>query len=299
MLLPKAGSAAHESLYQTCPGLLACSAAAVRQRWLLVARLNVEAEPLLSLAHSGWSAMAHTLGARLCALRALVFPEVKERAWKKALPGGPTDQGVVKDGVAVRLNRYEAEEARERLAGGGADMASHFKGTLFYQLFAQLNADDPLKLRRRDRGFKVRFVGEAADDYGGPYREAVTDVCAELQAASSALLLLCPNGKHGLGDNRSAFVPRPAAASAAELRQFHFLGKLMGCALLQSQMVLDLELAPHVWKRLAGITALDAADLSAFDAGQASSLARSATLSARGSTSRSSATCSSRRSRRR
>ena len=145
----------------------------------------------------------------------------------------------------------------------------------------------------------MRFVGEAADDYGGPYREAVTDVCAELQAASSALLLLCPNGKHGLGDNRSAFVPRPAAASAAELRQFHFLGKLMGCALLQSQMVLDLELAPHVWKRLAGITALDAADLSAFDAGQASSLASLRHIERRGSTSRSSATCSSRRSRRR
>ena len=49
------------------------------------------------------------------------------------------------------------------------------------------------------------------------------------------------------------------AASAAALRQFHFLGKLMGCALLQSQMVLDLELAPHVWKRLAGITALASA----------------------------------------
>ena len=98
-------------------------------------------------------------------------------------------------------------------------------------------------------------------------------MCAGLQAASSALLLLCPNGKHGLGDNRSAFVPRPAAASAAELRQFHFLGKLMGCALLQSQMVLDLELAPHVWKRLVS-QALDPTDLVEYDEAEFTSLQR-------------------------
>ena len=48
------------------------------------------------------------------------------------------------------------------------------KHTVFAQLHAQLQFTDPAQLRRRDRAFKVKFAGEAADDYGGPYREVFT-----------------------------------------------------------------------------------------------------------------------------
>ena len=47
---------------------------------------------------------------------------------------------------------------------------------MFLQLYEQLDSVDPNLIRRRDRGFKVKFTGEASDDYGGPYREALTDV---------------------------------------------------------------------------------------------------------------------------
>ena len=46
----------------------------------------------------------------------------------------------------------------------------------------QLDPVDPKLIQRTDRGFKVKFVGEASDDYGGPYREALTNICAELQS---------------------------------------------------------------------------------------------------------------------
>ena len=74
---------------------------------------------------------------------------------------------------------------------------------------------------------QVKFVGEASDDYGGPYREAFTNMCAELQCGSSSLFVLTPNGQEGQGDNRSAYTLRPSACGPRELSQFAFLGKLM------------------------------------------------------------------------
>ena len=38
--------------------------------------------------------------------------------------------------------------------------------TIFSQLHAQLQFLDVNLLKRRDRAFKVKFAGEAADDYG-------------------------------------------------------------------------------------------------------------------------------------
>ena len=35
----------------------------------------------------------------------------------------------------------------------------------------QLATMRPKALCRADKGFRVNFVGEAADDHGGPYRE--------------------------------------------------------------------------------------------------------------------------------
>ena len=209
---------------------MGCHAAPIVQRWLLLKRFNERLEGLLPLAHTAWSAQPHTLGARLCALRELVFSDLKRRVWQRSLPAAPTDEGVVKaKGVAVvQVNRFLAEAAQER--GDTADL-------VFAQLARQLHDVDPSAIRRRDRGFKVKFVGEASDDYGGPYREAITNCCAELQSKSSPLLVLSPNGQAGLGSNRASWCIRPTASSPEQLQQCFFLGQLMGCALLQTQMV--------------------------------------------------------------
>ena len=134
-----------------------------------------------------------------------------------------------------------------------------------------LRGADMAKMRRRDRGFRVKFVGEAGDDYGGLYREAFTNLCAELQADSSELLQRCPNGQHSLGSNRSSFLARPSASSPRALDGWRMLGLLLGCALLQRDTVLDLELCEHVWKVLVG-SPLDEADLAGFDDAAANSL---------------------------
>ena len=44
---------------------------------------------------------------------------------------------------------------------------------LFRQLFDQLRYSDPAILRNKERAWYIEFAGEHADDYGGPYREAL------------------------------------------------------------------------------------------------------------------------------
>ena len=62
----------------------------------------------------------------------------------------PTDEGVVKAGQVVQVNRFLAEAAQER--GDPTDL-------VFAQLARQLHDIDPSVIRRRDRGFKVVFAG--------------------------------------------------------------------------------------------------------------------------------------------
>lgn len=179
----------------------------------------------------------------------------------------------------ISLNRWEAEEARGGGDGGAAASGRHL--TLFEQMFIQVHTLPPLLLRRRDRAFKVKFVGEASDDYGGPYREALTNVCAELQCTSSPLFVLTPNGQHGLGSNRSAYTVRPSALSADALAHFTFLGKLIGFALLQRELALDLELCDHIWKRLV-LEQPSEADLREFDEAEFNSLRKLRAIDAEG-----------------
>lgn len=82
--------------------------------------------------------------------------------------------------------------------------------------------------------------------------------------------MLC---RAALGANRSSYVSRPAATSPDDLARFSFLGKLMGCALLQSELVLDLELCDVAWKSLTA-EQLTEADLAGFDEAEANSLRR-------------------------
>ena len=81
------------------PQLVTCSQSALVQRWLLLCKFNKRVEATLELAHTGWTAQPHTLGARLCALRGLVFWELELRLWNvppRVRERGPRSSRVVK-----------------------------------------------------------------------------------------------------------------------------------------------------------------------------------------------------------
>ena len=106
-----------------------------------------------------------------------------------------------------------------------------------------------LRLRRDERAWKVVFVGEFSDDYGGPYRTCLDSICAELQSPLLPLFLPCPNRRARIGFNQDKYVPDPSARLPHHLAMFEFIGKLMGVA-IRTRNLLNLDLPSIIWKAL-------------------------------------------------
>uniref|UniRef100_A0A7M4EPI1 HECT-type E3 ubiquitin transferase n=1 Tax=Crocodylus porosus TaxID=8502 RepID=A0A7M4EPI1_CROPO len=120
---------------------------------------------------------------------------------------------------------------------------------IFVQIARQvvkLNASD---LRLPSRAWKVKLVGEGADDAGGVFDDTITEMCQELETGVVDLLIPSPNASAEVGYNRDRFLFNPSACLDEHLMQFKFLGILMGVA-IRTKKPLDLHLAPMVWKQL-------------------------------------------------
>ncbi|XP_030650140.1 probable E3 ubiquitin-protein ligase HERC1 isoform X2 [Chanos chanos] len=120
---------------------------------------------------------------------------------------------------------------------------------IFVQIARQvvkLNASD---LRLPSRAWKVKLVGEGADDAGGVFDDTITEMCQELETGVVDLLIPSPNATAEVGYNRDRFLFNPSACLEEHLSQFKFLGILMGVA-IRTKKPLDLHLAPLVWKQL-------------------------------------------------
>ncbi|KAA0723274.1 putative E3 ubiquitin-protein ligase HERC1 [Triplophysa tibetana] len=120
---------------------------------------------------------------------------------------------------------------------------------IFVQIARQvvkLNASD---LRLPSRAWKVKLVGEGADDAGGVFDDTITEMCQELETGVVDLLIPSPNAAAEAGYNRDRFLLNPSACLEDQLLQFKFLGILMGVA-IRTKKPLDLHLAPMVWKQL-------------------------------------------------
>ncbi|KAG7283739.1 hypothetical protein CRUP_034363 [Coryphaenoides rupestris] len=126
---------------------------------------------------------------------------------------------------------------------------------IFMQIARQvvkLNASD---LRLPSRAWKVKLVGEGADDAGGVFDDTITEMCQELETGVVDLLIPSPNATAEVGYNRDRFLLSPSSCLDEHLLQFKFLGILMGVA-IRTKKPLDLHLAPMVWKQLCCIPLL-------------------------------------------
>ncbi|XP_034385564.1 probable E3 ubiquitin-protein ligase HERC1 isoform X2 [Cyclopterus lumpus] len=120
---------------------------------------------------------------------------------------------------------------------------------IFVQIARQvvkLNASD---LRLPSRAWKVKLVGEGADDAGGVFDDTITEMCQELETGVVDLLIPAPNATAEVGYNRDRFLFNPSSCLDEHMLQFRFLGILMGVA-IRTKKPLDLHLAPLVWKQL-------------------------------------------------
>ena len=112
---------------------------------------------------------------------------------------------------------------------------------------------DPGELRLPARAWKVKLIGEGADDAGGVFDDTITEMVDELQTSVVPLLISTPNSKNEAGYNQDRFLLNPSLTGTEHVNMFKFLGILLGVA-MRTKKPLDLHLAPYVWKQLVGVT---------------------------------------------
>ncbi|XP_062621584.1 probable E3 ubiquitin-protein ligase HERC1 [Saccostrea cucullata] len=117
------------------------------------------------------------------------------------------------------------------------------------QQVIKLRAED---LRLPARAWKVKLIGEGADDAGGVFDDTITEMCQELETGIVPYFIPTPNARNESGNNRDRFLLNPARCGEDDLAMFKFLGILFGVA-IRTKKPLDLHLAPSVWKLLVGI----------------------------------------------
>lgn len=117
------------------------------------------------------------------------------------------------------------------------------------QQVVQLKAED---LRLPSRAWKVKLVGEGADDAGGVFDDTITEMCLELESGAVSLLVPTPNAKNESGNNRDRYLLNPAMTAEDSAGLWKFLGTLFGVA-IRTKKPLDLHLAPAIWKLVAGM----------------------------------------------
>ncbi|CAB3370488.1 Hypothetical predicted protein [Cloeon dipterum] len=141
---------------------------------------------------------------------------------------------------------------------------------IFLQVAQQVVTMKSADLRLPSRAWKVKLVGEGADDAGGVFDDTITEMCQELTTNAVPLLLATPNSVNDTGYNRDKFILNPQLTSPLHLSWFKFLGILFGVA-IRTKKPLAVPLAPIVWKLLVGdFVTID--DLEEVDALYAQSL---------------------------
>ncbi|XP_035829751.1 probable E3 ubiquitin-protein ligase HERC1 isoform X3 [Aplysia californica] len=123
---------------------------------------------------------------------------------------------------------------------------------VYNQIAQQVVALKPEDLRLPARAWKVKLIGEGADDAGGVFDDTITEMCQELESGVVPLLIPTPNAKNESGNNRDRYLLNPSLSAEDHPALFKFLGILFGVA-VRTKKPLDLHLAPCIWKLIAGM----------------------------------------------
>jgi len=148
----------------------------------------------------------------------------------------------------ITINRIRAAKMKENPS---KDPTGQF--SVFGQIFNQLRSVPGLQMRGRKDAqmWNVTFMGEGSVDVGGPYRESLTNMCADLMSTATPLFVRSANGRNSVGLNREKWVPNPSATTPLALMMYEFLGVLMGVAIC-TKFPLPIDLPSGVWKGILG-----------------------------------------------
>jgi hypothetical protein len=214
----------------------------------------MRAIPMIDLHRS--KPLPGTLTHTLTRHRALILSTIKQELFCNALDNTRGSGGQFE----LFLSR---SKARKYAALGKTDVDGNW--SVFAQAFRVMHPMNPENLRRNDRLYVTKLMGEHAQDAGGPYRESFDTYCQELQSSTLSLFVRTANGRGAVGMNREKWVLNPSACSRTEMEMLAFVGKLMGIA-IRSKEYLALNIPSIIWKLIAGDTPtiedLEAVDVS-------------------------------------
>uniref|UniRef100_A0A7S4DLT3 Uncharacterized protein n=1 Tax=Lotharella globosa TaxID=91324 RepID=A0A7S4DLT3_9EUKA len=187
--------------------------------------------------------VAGSLAQKFHKIRDLIFWNHKHKFIQKVLMATKGDSS---DHPALRLRLDKMRANRKK---NSVDMMGRY--TLFGQAFRQLRHSDCFLLKplSHHKAFKVEFIGMHAIDAGGPYRQAITELCHEIQSFKLPLFIPTRNNLNKIGSGRDHWIPNPASTKPTQLRMFEFVGKLMGMA-FRVEHYLELDLPAIFWKHL-------------------------------------------------
>ncbi|CAF1134425.1 unnamed protein product [Adineta steineri] len=126
--------------------------------------------------------------------------------------------------------------------------------TMFYQAYVQLHPNAHILFRRQDeRLWRAQYLAMHSTDAGGPYRDSITCLCADICSERLPLFILCPNGRMNDGLNRDRWIPNvfpPNNSIPNDIKkQYRFVGQLLGMA-IRKKFYLDLKFPTFLWKQL-------------------------------------------------
>ncbi|CAF3325918.1 unnamed protein product [Rotaria socialis] len=152
-------------------------------------------------------------------------------------------------------------------------IGEHPHDTMFYQAYSQAyaNACQTFRKSNNDRVWSATFVGMHSTDAGGPYRDSLTRICADICSTRLPLFIICPNGRTNSGSNRDRWIPNvfpPNRPIPDEFKnQYRFVGQLMGMA-IRTTNLLDIRFPTLLWKQLlyqtVTIEDIEAIDMQSF-----------------------------------
>ncbi|RLN71766.1 hypothetical protein BBJ29_002386 [Phytophthora kernoviae] len=247
-----------------------------------------------------------SMSAKLRSLRRLVFTGTKRAFWDDVLRATTTSTPLPSDEYedpreirVIRINRIQAQASKLSLL---SQPGERLRRSVFGQLYREMRAWSDSFFRRaycgkghggQRRAFKVKFLGEGVNDYGGPYRAVFEQIVDELQMDNVELtkgeqgllplLVPCPNRRSGTGTNQDKFLLNPSCGTALlsngpmALDLHRFLGKLIGTA-VRHGLQMGLDLPALVWRPLAGLE-VSRAHLESVDIAAANNLSRVEELS--------------------
>ena len=214
-------------------------------------------------------------GARkLRSLRRLIFSYTKRAFWESICDATATATPLPQDEYedpqqikTLKLNRIKATVPTLAALPSAHD---RIKQSIFGQLHRELRNWNNSSFRRayiskghggQKRAFKVKFLGEGVNDYGGPYRAVFESIVDELQSDGAIvgrkisertllpLLVPCPNRSSGVSSNQDKYLLSPAPTSPLTQELMQFLGKLIGMA-VRHNITLGLTASTLLWRPL-------------------------------------------------